>query len=162
MASPMASIRSSNQSKIGHHLRKGTVLLQNVPDVKRCRQGEDQARKNDTGCSKFKAAKFPIIKICGAQFDEEQNDQYGINYGENHVIDNGLNLSFCGVPGALNGTGYIAGGRGCKRRDRHGGDQQRKNQKDKDRFGKFMFHGILLPRSVNPALDSGADCVQCS
>ena len=127
MASPMASIRSSNQSKIGHHLRKGTALLQNVPDVQRCCQGEDQARKNDTGRSKFKAAKFPIIKVTCAQFNEEQNDQYGINYGENHVIDNGLNLSFSRVPGALNGTGHIAGGRCCKRRDRHGGDQQRKD-----------------------------------
>ena len=158
MASPMASIRSSNQSKIGHHLRKGTVLLQNVPDVKRCRQGEDQARKNDTGCSKFKAAKFPIIKICGAQFNEEQNDQYGINYRENHVVDNRLNLSFGRVPCALNGTGYIAGGRCCKRRDRHGGDQQSENQKDKDGFGKVMFHGILLPRGVNPTMDSGFIC----
>ena len=135
-----------------------TAVLQNVPNVQRRRQGEDQTAENNARRTKFKPAKLAIIKVRGAQFYEEQNDQNGIDYGENHVIDNRLDLSFGRVPGALNGTGHIAGGRCCKRRDRHGGDQQREDQKDKDGFGKFMFHGILLPRGVNPALDSGFIC----
>ena len=98
IASPMASIRSSNQSKIGHHLRSDFCVLQNAPDVQRCGQREDQTRKNNTGRSKFKATKFSIIEIRGAQFNKEQNYQNGVNNGKNDIVDNRLNLPFGRVP----------------------------------------------------------------
>ena len=143
IASPMASIRSSNQSKIGHHLRSDFCVLQNAPDVQRCGQREDQTRKNNTGRSKFKATKFSIIEIRGAQFNKEQNYQNGVNNGKNDIVDNRLNLPFGRVPCALDCAGHIAGAGGCcKRRDRHCGDQQRQNHKDKNGFCEISFHGV--------------------
>ena len=112
----------------------------NRPDIQRCGKAENKAGKQDTRRRKLKLSMLSVVKVSSAYLYKEQNCEYHIAHGKDHIINNSLNLTLGCVPGILNSSRHIA------RREygyrKYGQNRRRKQKHEKD-FAVFLI--IFLP-----------------
>lgn len=112
----------------------------NAPDIGGGGKAEDEADQEDGGRSPLELAPLAVIEVGGAHFDEEGNSQDHVQSGEDHGVDDGLDLPGSRGPGLLDGPGDVAsGGEG-------GSGKGRESQKCHEEHSKALFpvHQMIL------------------
>ena len=121
-----------------------TEFGEDRPDIQRCGKAENKAGKEDTRRRKLKLSMLSVVKVSSAYLYKEQNCEYHIAHGKNHIINDSLNLSLGSVPSAFDCACHISGRKCGHGESRHKDGHEQKREKDSH---GFLFHRVLPPNT---------------
>jgi hypothetical protein len=84
------------------------LLSDNVPDIKRRGQREDQAREQDAGSRELKLSVLPVVKVRRTYLYEKENRQDHVDHREDNLVRDVLDLCLRCIPCRFYGSGHIA------------------------------------------------------